>query len=344
MTNEEKRDFINLKIVFSSVPFTSELMRMNEFVSMIPNTLYKYRSFDDYAFEMIEKEYLYLTPSGQLDDPFDCLINNGLNESIDEDNPLSDSVLQYAVDVLIRHQKNGNLNRGIYISIVKNSLIEGEINKELFEKEINKYSVLSVDERNMLRNVFYNFEKVYSLYLNDGSFKNFLKYLIESKERIGVCALTTKRNNRPMWSLYADKYKGYCIEIEVSKEKTSVASLYPVIYEEFSETNLIQAIIKEITEILLRMASNGRINTQVGNLDQLLCIKNSDWESQDEWRYIGDAKSKMKNIKIKSIYLGYDVSKANESKMIELCNRKNIDLYKMKNPMNTYTIEFDKIN
>ena len=45
------------------------------FIQYYPNVLYKYRSFDDYTIDMIENNYLFLSPAKKLDDQFDCTFN-----------------------------------------------------------------------------------------------------------------------------------------------------------------------------------------------------------------------------------------------------------------------------
>ena len=68
MTNEEKREYLNLKIAYQSTPFIAELSKRNEYINKTPKVLYKYRDFDKFTFDMIENDYVYLTPSGMLDD------------------------------------------------------------------------------------------------------------------------------------------------------------------------------------------------------------------------------------------------------------------------------------
>ena len=73
MNNEEKREYISLQKAYDSIPFMSELMQKDDFLKKTPKTLYKFRKFDKYTVDMIENDYVYLTPARKLDDPFDCL-------------------------------------------------------------------------------------------------------------------------------------------------------------------------------------------------------------------------------------------------------------------------------
>lgn len=40
--------------------------------SSVPNSLFKYRPFDEFTYDMLENEYLYLCPAKRLDDPSEC--------------------------------------------------------------------------------------------------------------------------------------------------------------------------------------------------------------------------------------------------------------------------------
>lgn len=167
MTNEEKKEYLSLKLAYQSTPFISELEKKNDYISKTPKTLFKYRKFDEYSFDMIENEYVYLAPAGVLDDPFDCLTN------IDLEN------------------------------------------------------------------------------INDANSFNL------SKEKVGVCSFTTKRDNKPMWSLYADTYKGYCIEYE------TLQNICPVIYTKEFDNNIIKTMVKFSLKTIIRFISSGQIKTEM---------------------------------------------------------------------------------
>lgn len=128
-----------------------------------------------------------------------------------------------------------------------------------------------------------------------------IQILKDSKKKIGVCSLTTKRDNKPMWSLYSDIYKGYCIEYEALDTEKLLQYLYPVIYTENIDNNLIKIIPKFIVETIIRFVSKGK-EKNLGCINELLCSKNSDWSYQDEWRLVGNAESKLKYLKLK-IYI-----------------------------------------
>ena len=56
--------------------------------------------------------------------------------------------------------------------------------------------------------------------------------------------------------------------------------------------------------------------------------KNTIWDYQKEWRLLGDANTKLKAPKIKTIYLGKNVSKENKEKINELAKRNGFKVKK----------------
>ena len=71
-----------------------------------PKYLYKYRPFDDYAFDMLENEYVWLSKASSLDDPTECKV------TINEENYfdlVNDTIRREVVDQLLeRMQIQGN--------------------------------------------------------------------------------------------------------------------------------------------------------------------------------------------------------------------------------------------
>lgn len=120
-------------------------------------------------------------------------------------------------------------------------------------------------------------------------------------------------------------------------------SLYPVIYTKEFDNNILKTVIKFSLETIIRFVSNGRIPTDMGCFTQLTCTKDSDWEYQDEWRIVGDANSKVKPMKIKSIYLGFNVSEKNENIIKELATKKSFSVLKMNKPTGTKEIIYNKL-
>lgn len=189
----------------------------------------------------------------------------------------------------------------------------------------------------------FSFNHITNSVLSSKQFEEILKSQINSKELIGICSFTTQRDNKPMRSLYGNKYRGYCIEYEIPGNKDIVSILCPVIYTKQFDNNLVKTLIKFAIENLIRVASSGKIDSDIGCIAELSCTKDSDWKYQDECRLIGNAKNKVKGLKIKNIYLGFCVDKENEDKIRYYSKKLNFGVYKMNTPTGFKTISYKKI-
>lgn len=62
--------------------------------------------------------------------------------------------------------------------------------------------------------------------------ENFKSGIYENKMALGICCLTTRFDNMPMWSHYAGGGTGYCIEYDVEQ---LIASVSPIEFADFIE-------------------------------------------------------------------------------------------------------------
>lgn len=344
MTNEEKKEYLSLKLAYQSTPFISELEKKNDYLSKTPKTLFKYRKFDEYSFDMIKNEYVYLAPASSLDDLFDCLTNIDLENIYDVNSfNLSKEMMEYIVDVIFSHPHSGEIEKQKMLKMIEESTVDGMICNDVLIKELDKNNALTDEQKHIFLNTMINIQNTISTITEDDNLKNLFMVLMQSKEKVGVCSFTTKRDNKPMWSLYADTYKGYCIEYETPFTMDILPNLCPVIYTKEFDDNIIKRMVKFSLETIIRFISSGQIKTEIGCFAELTCTKDSDWEYQDEWRLVGDANSKVKPFKIKNIYLGFDVFKENEDKILEYASAFGFGVYKMDKPSGTKQIKYLKL-
>ncbi len=343
MTNKEKKEYLNLLIVYKGKPFISEVVKKEEFLNRIPKKLFKFRKFDDFTFDMLENEYVYLAPAGNLDDPFDCLTNINLERVYKKGTfKLSNNIVSKIIDAVSSHMNSKSINKRDLIKIF-NACSKGEhVDEKLLSDELLKVGYLTEQERDTFYKVIINFPSVINILTETDDLKKLFIQLKNAKNTIGVCSLTTKRDNKVMWSLYGDTYKGYCVEYEEIKEPNILKCLKPVVYSKRTDNDIILTIIKFSIETLLRFVSNGKIPTNIGVFDELTCSKDSDWSFQDEWRIIANPNLKAK-IKAKAVYLGFDVTTENQERMVQCAKHKGFSLFKMKPPKNTKKIEYEKL-
>lgn len=294
-----------------------------------PSTLFKYRAFDEYAFEMIEKNYIYLCPAENLDDETECVTTLDIEKMYDLEN---DGLKRHCADLIIQIMKpytskeNYELARrkiynimGSMESIRPNFMFEiaHELQEMVPEFDIGPYVNFIVDIPEKLNNssVKHQFEKLVTIALN-------------ARKNIGVCSLCESNQVEDMWEKYADKERGYCIEFDMSSYQTNYQIL-PVIYQDKRETNIIIQFVADFLGEFIFQVSSGKMNADRSKYLSLFLSKYKEWEYQREWRVLGDAKAKPVAPRIKGIYLGRNVSTDNEKRIIELAMKKKFNVYKI---------------
>ena len=344
MTNDEKKEYLNLKIAYQSVPFIAELEKRNDYISMTPKILFKYRKFDEYTLDMLENDYVYMTPAGMLDDPYDCLSDANLDGIFEPDHKtLTKEMMGYLVDIVFAHPHSKEIDKEEMLKLIDECTVGGVIKKEILEKRLDDFGALTLEQKDLFSNVMISFQNTMDTMASDESLKGLYGLFLSAKEKVGICSLTTKRDNKPMWSLYADLYKGYCVEYEIPMKKEIIDNLCPVIYSDEIDNNIVKATVKFAIETTIRFVSDGKMKTNMGCFTELLCSKDKDWEYQDEWRIIGAAGLKARGLIIKNIYLGFDVSPENERKIVECAKRKGFGVYKMEKPQDAHKITYLKV-
>ncbi len=345
MNNEEKKDYLNLKIAYQSSPFISELEKKADYISKTPTNIFKYRKFDEFTIDMIENDYVYLAPSGLLDDPFDCLTEIEMDTIYENDNKtLTNDMMRFIVDVVFSHSVSNKIDKQQVIMMIDDCTVDGEICYDLLKTKLDFFGEMTLEQKDLFLNTMINFQNTVKSITDDEALKNLYNVFINAKEKVGVCSFTTKRDNKAMWSLYADTYKGYCIEYDTPMTQDVISNLCPVIYTNEFNNNIVKATVQFAIETIIRFVSNGSIKTNMGCFTELLCTKDTDWEYQDEWRLLGDAKSKGYPFKVKNIYLGFNVTEDNKKMILELANEKGFGVYKMKKPEGKYKISYEKLN
>ncbi len=294
MTNKEKREYFNLALAYKGKAFIAELQKKNSFYKKIPKKLYKFRKFDDFSIDMLENEYLYIAPAGSLDDPFDCLTNINLDRVYKKGTyELSDEIVSAIIDIVSPYCESENYHKSELIRIFKECTKGEVVDKEILTNELTNAEYLNNEQKDLFHNVMTNLLKVIDTVTTSDEMKNLFISLINSKTTIGVCSLTTKRDNKVMWSLYGNTYKGYCVEYDEVKENEIVQCLKPVIYSKKSDNDIIITMVKFSIETLIRDISMGKLATNIGVFDELVCTKDSDWSFQDEWRIVANSNSKV---------------------------------------------------
>ncbi|MCI9182352.1 DUF2971 domain-containing protein [Thomasclavelia cocleata] len=293
-----------------------------------PAILYKYKPFNEYTFDMLEKNYLYLCPAKNLDDKSECNTSLDFYRLMDlETNNLKRECVDQIIQMMIKPYTSPENYKKIEAVIKRITRSDGTIRPNYMMEIAPELQELvpSLDIAPFVSYVIEIPDK-----LNEPSIKpqleKLLSYGVYSKERVGICSLSESKDIDEMWNnYYAGDETGCCIAYDVSDYPFN-QSIFPVVYEDTRETNIIIQLVSNFIGQLICSFSNGQIKADITQYLRLFLTKNTQWKYQREWRLIGDAGEKPIAPKIKAIYLGKNVSQENKIKMMEYCKKMNIKL------------------
>ena len=294
--------------------------------SKYPKQLFKYRSFDNYAFDMLENNYVYLCPAENLDDETECVSTTSIQKIYDPETKVIKKECMLEILNIFRPYTTKENYTKIETKIMSFADKNGDFNYASFLTNISKSIKEIVPSANLapLNNLDLQLDKLLLEEQNDltPKIKTVLRKTINSRKEIGICSLCISPKIEDMWERYANNFKGYCIEYDMSQfNKTN--RLFPVIYVEKKETNIILLFVKTILCQVIFQLSKGKINTDRSQFVRLFLTKYKEWEYQKEWRIIGEANTKITAPKINAIYIGKNASIENSQKIISYCNKNN---------------------
>ena len=337
MTNKEKIEYINHNLR-KNMPIARNSFILNKTDITPPLTLFKYRKFDKYAFEMLDEDYIYFCPAKELDDPYEC---SGYLEVKKPTEGYYKKIMEYSMNRMLKKMpwiQEETVNQ--IKEIFRKSFNKDHIDREkLFLNTPNEFFINH--EKRTALNVLENVEARTNEFANSEAIEKFIKTSIQGPDKVGIFALSEENNNRIMWSLYSNKYKGYCIEYDFSGSDY-LNILYPVLYLKKYTNNIFKDTIDFNLDLVIEMANPLQRADYSLPLRQY-CRKDISWKAQKEWRLIWNPGEKTPAPKIKAIYLGFKVSKRNLSKMKSYAKGK-FDLYLMEINANKNKLYFKKID
>lgn len=289
-----------------------------------PTFLFKYRPFDEFAFPMLEKGNLFLCPAYKLDDETECMTSINIEEWYD--------------------LETNNLKRVALEQIIQ--MVKPYCSQEVYE-EIRQIIYQVSDRRGQVRNswlldVFpdiqekipnYNIAPLFNYLTNipskldDPSIKTQMEDLIiagmRARNNMGICSLCENDDNEYMWKKYADNNSGYCIEYDMSDYLLN-KSLFPVIYEDDRNINVVQNLVNNFIGQLVISFSGNQIQADISQYLRLFLTKYLKWEYQNEWRILGNP-GEINSPRINKIIIGPNANEDNKKRIIDFCLKNKIE-------------------
>ena len=299
------------------------LQEKEDFSYKGPQFLYKYRAFDQYTYDMLENNYLFLCPSNGLDDKSECLANIDTSSFMDlTTNNLKVSGLETIIQMIKPYCKDDTfetVRNKIYEVSYRNGKVRNSFLLDIVPELQDCVNGIDIVP-------FINALANFSSRLDDPEInKNFVPAILFAlqRDKIGICSLGESADNEDLWDRYGKKHTGYCIEYETG-DLFKRQVLLPVIYEEERQTNICLAIVNVFIGQLVMTFSNKQIPVDISQYLRLFVTKYKEWENQNEWRVVGNAFDKPTAPKVKKIVIGLLASQEDKTKMIRFCEEHTI--------------------
>jgi len=174
---------------------------------------------------------------------------------------------------------------------------------------------------------------------NPLKFQNNIDNLVERK--VGILALTENHKNLLLWSHYAHKHTGFCVELDAQ-------SLNNIIINEFKVNRELAFIFKVKYQNKFPIINPFKHTTNE-RLQLQFLIKSKDWKYEQEWRIILMNGSRQKREippeVIRNIYFGLNAHPDNIQKSRAILKKFNpkIGLNKAIKKKDTFGLEFIKL-
>lgn len=162
-------------------------------------------------------------------------------------------------------------------------------------------------------------------------------------EIIGIECFTESPTDVLMWSYYANKHSGICVEYDFSRLFSSLsdAYLFPVIYSENRPLLNLMDLYDPKTQAIVQEG----LRKEFPNIVRSFITKSSEWEREKEWRIISlsinnDCPNRTAKLPIISkIITGLNIKEEDYQKIKEIATRKGIPMQRAQLNNERYRIE-----
>lgn len=188
--------------------------------------------------------------------------------------------------------------------------------------------------------------------LNISSNEAMLKGRKIISEQSRVTCLSERMDSPLMWSHYANKHYGFCLEYDFTHNMIkrypdlwlAKMMLFPVIYSD-NRPLLSQAISNP--QIMLQYMKTKKLsNDMIKNIIYGLLFKSKDWEYEQEWRIIivNQDKPTLKLPPARKVFLGANMESSTKERIIEIAKSKRIPVYQMFLATDKYKFDYFKVD
>ena len=145
-------------------------------------------------------------------------------------------------------------------------------------------------------------------------------------ELIGVTCFSERPDNILMWSHYANRHTGFCVEYDFSKLKSIEARLmlFPVIYSK--KRPMLPMELFDFSDVNNVKLAEGDL--PIPEIIEAMLTKSDIWNYEEEWRIVCFLKNlngqKLVENMASKVYLGVNIKEKDEEKICAIANKKGI--------------------
>lgn len=301
--------------------------------------LYKYYSCDSkYILENLRNDIVYCSNPKEFNDPFDC------NPGISVDELVKMALFRYYTTYIpgIREKSAVCMAIDRYSAMTVEQKEQCEIivksNVDYIQKCTQLVTLLGMEEQFQTT----DFE---TIYLMVDEKQNELKNKLS--EHIGISCFTTKYDNLLMWSHYANKHTGICVEYDFStlfNETNNIGIVLPVDYSDRRKCFPFEKAFKYSKNKVTKDTARKLLPDFI----KMLLSKSAEWQYEDEWRMVifprGDESRKIFFPYISKIILGSSMKKEHCDEIYNIAMQKNIVVERSNLKRDKFGLEFQKEN
>ena len=301
-----------------------------------PTSIFKYKPCNQYAFEMLENQYLYAAFPKESVDKSDSLIRMNMSEK--EKQRLEDFFICHLYELFYYEIEPKGMKPKKHkhkLSAFKSK--QKQLTQEYYTMKNNHVPFAS---SKMARKVLQK--------LAQPEYEEFFNKWITSaaqhlRNTISVCCVSDTNKNRKNWEDYANHFKGFVIEYDLSDncDNKYIGNMFPMSYyveDDFPTISVADIIIYGESKRI-----GCEFNTKEFFINILRCSlnKNHDYLPEKEWRIL----SMQSHIpfKIKAVYVGHNCAKHNTARILNICKKQNIPVYQERLNDITGIMKFDLI-
>ena len=263
----------------------------------IPNMmLYKYRKCEEFNFDSLLNNNIWMSKPDDFNDLFDCTINIDLKRNNDKVQKwFKENIVAIVTNIINSANGRNKLPYNVDINFVREIINQfftpsGHLLKKNFDEYLN--TNFSIDEIEQYIRFISDVEKIFSPD-NKEIVDNFINVINEqrnhARSKTLVYSMTEDFNNGSMWEHYADQYKGFCIEYSFHNfdqhkfdHYKHLIYLLPISY--YKRIPYFD-IVPLLETTLLHNSSNNWNSEQTIQLNLQLLSKSKDYEYEKEWRF-----------------------------------------------------------